>query len=218
MESSMLTRSGAILFPHLRFLNETSYVIYLTLQCTGQKYLTVWSCSGSPPAASASYKEPSTATLSSWEMLWTGTRPLFCLFQRDGVAMTDLPFFPPQELFHSRLAQQIQWEEEGVLQLKQVKMREMKEEVVSSRGGAVGLATTGSARAREDLRCREVRDHRGGEGGGERLKEWALLWDLFNKSLKFFCENKPQVCCKITFLKSPLNLPFIAQLLLWHQN
>ena len=30
MESSMWTRSGAILFPLLRFLNETSDVIYLT--------------------------------------------------------------------------------------------------------------------------------------------------------------------------------------------
>ena len=50
------------------------------------------------------------------------------------------------------------------------KMKEKKEEVVSSRGGAVGLATTGSARARGDLRCLEVKYHRG-EEGGERLKE-----------------------------------------------
>ena len=50
-------------------------------------------------------------------------------------------------------------------------MKGKKEEVVSSRGGAVGLARTGSARAREDLRCREVKNHRGEEGGGERLKE-----------------------------------------------
>ena len=162
----------------------------------------IWSCSGSPPAASASPREPSTATLSSWEMLWTGTRPLFCPFQRDGVAMTDLPFFPPQGLSHSILAQQIQWGEEGVLQLKmREKMKEKKEEVVSSRGGAVGLATTGSAKARGDLRCREVKHHRGGEGGGERPKEWALLSELLNKSLKFFCKNKPQACCKITLLK-----------------
>ena len=81
--------------------------------------------------------------------------------------MTDLPFFPPQGLSHSWLAQQTQWGEEGVLILAmRQKMKEKKEEVVSSRGGAVGLATTGSAKARGDLRCREVKDHR----GGERLK------------------------------------------------
>ena len=50
-------------------------------------------------------------------------------------------------------------------------MKEKKEEVVSSRGGAVGLATIGFARARGDLRCREVKHHRGGEGGGGRPKE-----------------------------------------------
>ena len=49
-------------------------------------------------------------------------------------------------------------------------MKEKKEEVVSSRGGAVGLATIGFAGARGDLRCREVKHHRGGEGGGERPK------------------------------------------------
>ena len=47
--------------------------------------------------------------------------------------------------------------------------------MVPSRGEAAGLATTGSAKAREDLRCREVKDHRGGEEGGGRLKERALL-------------------------------------------
>ena len=121
---------------------------------------------------------------------------------------SDLPFFPPQGFFHSILAQQIQWGEEGVLILKMTqKMKEKKEEVVSSRGGAVGLARTGSARAREDLRCREVRDHRGGEEGGGRLKEWALLSDLLNKSLKFFCKNKPQVCCKMIFLNRLLIYP-----------
>ena len=50
-------------------------------------------------------------------------------------------------------------------------MKEKKEEVVSSRGGAVGLARTGSAKVREDLRCREVKHHRGEEEGGGRLKE-----------------------------------------------
>ena len=50
-------------------------------------------------------------------------------------------------------------------------MREEKEEVVSSRGEVVGLARTGSAKVREDLRCRKVKDHRGGEGGGGRPKE-----------------------------------------------
>ena len=198
MESSTWTRSGAILF-YTRGFRLKHHMLFTWHWSGASDYN--WSCSGSPPAASASPREPSTATLSSWEMLWTGTRPLFCPFQRDGVAMTDLPFFPPQGLSQRIPAHKIQWEEEGVLQLKQVKMREEKEEVVSSRGGAVGLARTGSARARGDLRCREVKHHRGGEGGGERPKEWALLSELLNKSLKFFCKNKPQACCKITLLK-----------------
>ena len=121
--------------------------------------------SGSLPAASASPREPSTATLS------------FC-----GMPSTTQHWFPllRKETVWLFLQMMPIWGEEEVLKAKE-KVKEVSvKEARLARTGFVGAAEEGQG-------CHECK-REGGRGWGEnRGGEWALLWKLFHRlRLKFY--------------------------------